>query len=90
MPGLREVSSGDARKEWRSVLDAVMTGDSDVAILRHGQEIAVLIPADDYHAIAEELEEVRLSRLAESIYEEYLTDIESARSYDEVQAELLG
>ncbi len=34
-----------------------------MAISRHGQEIAVIIPASDYYAVAEELEELRLVRL---------------------------
>jgi prevent-host-death family protein len=89
MPALKEVSSRDARKQWRWILDTVMTGDSDVAISRHGQEIAVIIPANDYYAIAEELEELRLARLAESIYEDYLSDRDSAKPYEEVRAELL-
>ncbi|MCK5429380.1 MAG: type II toxin-antitoxin system Phd/YefM family antitoxin, partial [Anaerolineales bacterium] len=58
MASLREISSREARKEWREVLDTVMTGESDVLISRHGQEIAVLIPARDYHSILEELEDI--------------------------------
>jgi prevent-host-death family protein len=89
MPTLREISSREARQQWRWVLDTVMTGNGDVAISRHGKEIAVIIPASDYYAIAEELEELRLARLAESIYEEYLSDKDSAKPYEEVRAELL-
>jgi prevent-host-death family protein len=83
------MSSREARQQWRWVLDTVMTGDSDVVISRHGKEIAVIIPANDYYAIVDELEDLRLARLAESIYEEYLSDKESAKPYEEVRADLL-
>jgi prevent-host-death family protein len=86
---IREVSSRDARKRWREILDAVMKGDGDVAISRYGQTIAVLIPAEDYQEIAEELEELRLARLADDLYEDYLERREIAESYEEVRTELL-
>jgi prevent-host-death family protein len=89
MHEIREVSSRDARKGWREILDAVMKGNIDVAISRYGKPIAVIIPAEDYQAIAEELEELRLARLAEDIYEDYLERSEVAESYDEVRAEIL-
>ena len=88
MASLREISSREARKEWREVLDTVMTGESDVLISRHGQEIAVLIPARDYHSVLEELEDIRLARLAENIYEDYLEGRASSRSYEDVRAEV--
>jgi PHD/YefM family antitoxin component YafN of YafNO toxin-antitoxin module len=61
----------------------------DVAISRYGQTIAVLIPAEDYQEIAEELEELRLARLADDLYEDYLERREIAESYEEVRTELL-
>lgn len=45
MHEVREVSSRDARKQWRSILDAVLKGDGDVMISRYGQPIAAIIPA---------------------------------------------
>lgn len=89
MASIREVGSREARKEWREVLDTVMAGDSDVLISRHGQEIAVLIPARDYYAILEELEEIRLARLAENLYESYLEGKTPAKPYEEVRVEIL-
>lgn len=86
---IREVSSRDARKQWREILDTVMKGDGDVAISRYGKAIAVLIPAEDYQEIAKELEELRLARLADDIYEDYLERREVAESYEDVRAELL-
>ena len=89
MPAMKVISSREARSRWRWVLDTVMTGDSDVAISRHGQRIAVIIPARDYDAIADELEELRLARLAEDLYEQYLTQREST-GYEKARAELLS
>ncbi len=89
MASIREISSRDARKNWREVLDAVMSGDNDVLISRHGHEIAVLIPARDYYAILDELEEIRLSRLAESLYESYLEGKTTAKPYEEIRVEIL-
>jgi prevent-host-death family protein len=53
MHEVREVSSRDARKEWRTILDTIMQGNRDVMISRYGKPIAVIIPAQDYRAIAE-------------------------------------
>ena len=89
MASIREIGSREARKEWREILDTVMTGDSDVLISRHGQEIAALIPARDYYAILEELEEIRLARLAENLYESYLEGKTPAKPYEEVRVEIL-
>lgn len=90
MTVVKEVGSREARRNFREMLDTVMSGRSDVAIHRHGQEVAYLISAADYHAVADELEEVRVARLAESIYEEYRAKPHSAKPYDEVKAEILG
>jgi prevent-host-death family protein len=89
MGSIRELGSREARKEWREVLDSVMAGDSDVLISRHGQQIAVLIPARDYYEIMDELEEIRLSRMAEDLYESYLEGKTSSKLYAEVRAEIL-
>ncbi len=89
MATIREIGSREARKEWRELLDAVMAGDSDVLISRHGREIAVLIPARDYYAILEELEEIRLARHAENLYESFLEGKTAATPYEEVRAEVL-
>lgn len=89
MHQIKEVSSGDARKRWREVLDQVASGQGDVAISRYGEVVAVLIPADDYERLAEELEEIRLSRIAEGAYAEYLAERERATSYEDLRAELI-
>lgn len=88
MSDLQEVGSREARKEWRKLLDTVMKGDRDVVISRHGQEIAALIPARDYDALSHEVEDVRLSRLADTIYEQYLEGKSPAQPYEEVRSDL--
>ena len=90
MVTIREIGSREARKEWRELLDAVMAGDSDILISRHGREIAALIPARDYYAILADLEEIRLARLAENLYESFLEGRTSAKPYEEVHAEILN
>jgi prevent-host-death family protein len=89
MSEVREMSSREARERWREVLDTVMKGENDIAITRYGEPIAVVIPADDYEALAEEIEELRRSRLAERIYEDYLADRDSAVTLESVKSELL-
>jgi len=90
MPEIKKMSSREARKNWREVLDTVMTGSSDVAITRYGQAVAVVIPADDYKALENEIDELRMARIAEKIYEEYITEHESTIPFDEVRDELMG
>jgi len=87
---LIEVKSSEARKNFRDLLDNVMTGDSDIMILRNGKQIAAIIPADDYTDIREELEDLRLSRIADEAYDEYLADKEAAIPYDEFSADLIS
>jgi len=85
---VKQVSSRNARQQWREMLDLVMAGDSDIAIMRYGKPVAVLIPAEDYKALANALDELRVGRLAEGIYEEYLANRDSATPYEDVRGEL--
>jgi len=88
MPAVKTMSSHEARRCWREVLDTVKMGSSDIAITRHGQPIVVLIPAADYEEILEDLDELRLARLADGIYEEYLQNRRAAISIEELKKEL--
>ena len=90
MSEVRQMSSREARERWREVLDTVMKGSTDIAITRYGEPIAVMIPADDYEALADEIGEMRMSRLAEQLYEDYLADRDSAVTLETVKSELLG
>ena len=89
MPRVREIASRDARKLWREILDEVRSGAGDIAITRYGEPIAVMIPAADYQALAEELEDLRLGRIAEQSYSEYIANREAAIPYDRLRKELL-
>jgi prevent-host-death family protein len=89
MPKPKEVTSREARTKWREILDEVMTGDRDIAITRYGKHIAVLIPAEDYASLADELAELRLSRIAERAYSDYLANRDSAVPYEGLREELL-
>jgi len=84
----KQVTSRDARQQWREILDDVAAGRSDITITRYGEPVAVLIPAEDYESLAEELEELRLGRIAEGAYAEYLANRESAAPYEEFRGEL--
>ena len=90
MSEVKYFSSREARGRWREILDTLMKGSNDIAITRYGEPIAVMIPAEDYDALTAEIEELRMSRLAEKIYEDYLADRESTVSLESVKAELLG
>lgn len=85
---LKTIESSEARRRWGELLDEVRAGDSDIAISRYNRTVAVLIPAIDYEELREELEELRLARLAGDIYEEYLQNPDVARPFSEVKAEL--
>ena len=89
MPVVKEVTSRDARYQWREILDEVMTGSSDIAITRYGKPVAVLIPAEDYELLADDLEELRLGRIAEGVYSEYLASRESAVGYEDLRKDIL-
>lgn len=68
MPPIK-VKSGEARAQWRDLLDQVLAGKGDVIIERNGKGIAVMIPAGDYEQIRETLEEMRAVREAAAAYE---------------------
>lgn len=85
---VKTVDSSEARSRWGELLDEVRAGENDVAISRYNRKVAVMIPADDYEEMREELEELRLSRLAGNIYEEYLENPDVARPLGEVAAEI--
>ncbi len=82
------IKSAEARIKWRDLLDQVYAGTMDVIIERSGKDVAVLIPAPDYEALREELEELRSVRQAAEAYTEWQNDPSVARPWEEVVAEL--
>lgn len=84
----RTMSSDEARSNWRRLLEGALVGDSDTIIERYGQPIGALIPFDDYIAVLETLEDLRLARQALPALEEWRADPSTARPWREVYAEL--
>ena len=44
----REVSSDEARRTWRDLLDAVKHNGEHVTVLRYGNAVAIMVPAGWY------------------------------------------
>ena len=84
------VQSRKARAQWRTLLDAVLAGDSDVVIERNGKAVAVLIPVEDYQELQETLDELRATRRANAAYAEYKNHPESGKPWSEVRHELVS
>lgn len=87
---ITRIKSGDARMNWREMIDQVLIGRTDIMIERNGKDVAVLIPAADYHEIKENLEDLRAERRAALAYAEWKQDASVARSWKEVEGEILG
>ena len=51
----------EVRREWRTVVDAVLAGE-DVVVERYSRPAVAVIAYDDYAAIRQELEELRATR----------------------------
>ena len=51
----------EVRREWRTVVDAVLAGE-DVVVERYSRPAVAVIAYDDYAAIRRELEELRATR----------------------------
>lgn len=83
----RSVGTGEARARFRDLIDGVIKG-GDCIIERYGKSVAVIIPFEDYEALLEELEDIRLTRRASEAYEEWKRNRSVARPYREVRKEL--
>ena len=78
------VKSHLARKGWRELLDRVLKGE-DIVIERNGKPTAVLIPYEDYLALAEALDDLRAAR---RVAEAQKISEQRGRSYDDIREEL--
>ena len=87
---VQKFDSNRARTKWRDVLDTVTSGDSDIVIERYGKPVAVVIAYRDFLALQDELDDLRASRRAADVYEEWKRDPSSARPYADVRAELVA
>lgn len=79
------LGSRAARQKWRDLLDAVYAGDTDIVIERNSKPTAVLIPYEDYLALAEVLDDLRAAR---RVAEAQKISQQRGRSYDDIRAEL--
>jgi prevent-host-death family protein len=84
------IASREARTQWRDMLDKVYSGANDVVIERYGKPVAVLIPYEDFEALSEFLEDLRLGRMASKAYEEWKKDPSTAVPYSEFREELIA
>jgi prevent-host-death family protein len=86
---VRTLKSDEARQGWRDLLDAVSNGD-DVVIERYNKPVAALISYEDFVALQETLDDLRLGRRAQAVYEAWKKDPSRARPWEEIEAELIN
>lgn len=84
------VNSRKARAIWRELLDRVLVGDHDVVIERNGQPVAVLIPVSDYEDLQIELDELRISRRASTLLQQWRDNPSLSRPVDDFERELIA
>jgi len=87
---ITRIKSGEARMNWREMIDQVLIGRSDIMIERNGKDVAVLIPAGDYQEIRANLEDLRADRRAAQAYAEWQRDDAVARPWQAIEGEILG
>lgn len=85
----KTLRSDEARQTWRDVLDAVTTGDQ-VVIERYNKPVAALISYEDFLALYDDLEDLRAARRADEAYAVWKRDPSRARSWDEIEADLIA
>lgn len=56
------IDSHQARKNWRELLDAVLSHGADVVITRYNKPVVALLEYEDYLSIREELAKNRAQR----------------------------
>ena len=83
------MNSDEARSRWRDILDAAR-GGSDTVIARYGKPAVAVIPIEDYEALRELLEELRVARQAQAALEAWRADPSRGIPYDQVRAELVA
>jgi prevent-host-death family protein len=74
---IQTLDSRTAREKWRALLDATVTGRTDVVITRHGKPVTAMIAYEDYEALQSEL--VRLRRHKLEVYQTMLASESALR-----------
>ncbi len=80
-------SSKEVRQKWRELLDDIYTG-GDVVVERNGKPVAVVIPYKDYAEIKTILENIRVEKHANDVYEEWRRNPATATSLKKFEKEL--
>lgn len=88
MNEIMNISSKEARQNWRELLDTVNFRKNDILINRNGKPVAVMIPVEDYNNILEALQDYRDGLEAEQIYNAWKTGEEKSYSLDSIIEEL--
>jgi len=81
------VTSTEARKNFRNILDSVFARQTDYIIERNGVEVAAVIPVEEYKEVKEELQAFRAAMLADEMYEAYKAGAVAGSTLEELEAE---
>ena len=81
------ISSDQARKKWREMLDLTYLGNS-IVIERYGKPAAAVIPYQDFIELTDVLEELRDIREARAAIAEWEDNPDSFIPWAEVKAEM--
>ena len=87
---VRVLKANEARTRWRDVVDAVSKGDTEIVVERYGKPVVAVISYQDYVALREQLEELRLVREASAAYDAWKLDTSLGRPWRDVEAGLVA
>jgi PHD/YefM family antitoxin component YafN of YafNO toxin-antitoxin module len=87
---IKVLNSNTARTQWRDIMDTASGGDADVVVERYGKPMVAVIAYDDFVALQDELDDLRAARRAAEAYEAWKNDPSRARSWEEIEAELVA
>ncbi len=90
MTAVATIDSREARTQWRTLMDGAGAGETDFVITRYNKPIATLINYDDWLALQDELEDLRVGRRADAVYQAWKRDPSTARPWTEIRAELVA
>lgn len=83
------MKSDKARQSWRDILDIAASGGS-VVVERYNKPVAVMISYEAWLTVQEELEDLELGSRALAAYERWKKDPSTARSWEEVESDLIA
>ena len=77
------IKANAARAQFRRIIDAVSSSQFDVVIERYDTPMVAVIPYQDYQALRDALDDLRLSREVRADYEAYLENPDEGVTLDE-------